>query len=370
MKIAIGADHAGFTLKEKIKEYLQNKGYSVCDYGTFSQASVDYPDFAKKVAAAVSAKECERGILVCGTGIGMSITANKFPGVYAALCYDEQTAKLSRAHNNSNVLTLGGRTMQAENAVKIIDTWLGTDFEGDRHERRFNKIKELEARHIRVAVSFTSSDEMEMTVEKILERLPKLEAAGIDTIQWDIMDGIYNPNNTMKWHGPEAIKEIRKHTNLDFEAHMMVVEPWIFVDKIKDYCSLLIFHIEACKSRNDILKTIDKIKSSGKLVGIAIEPETPVEALDDYLDMTDTVLVMTVKTGYAGQKFMDMTYKIKRLVEIRQKRNLNFEIEVDGGINDKTIGIVRSAGCDAVNSASYILKNDYEKSVKTLKGIL
>ena len=117
------------------------------------------------------------------------------------------------------------------------------------------------------------------------------------------------------------------------------------------------------------MNTIKKIKSLNKRAGIAIEPETPVEQLDNYLPLIDLVLVMTVKTGYAGQKFIDMSDKVRYLNAVRKRNNLNFEIEVDGGINDKTIGIASGAGCDAVNSASYILYNDYEKAVKVLKGL-
>ena len=372
VRIAIAADHGGFDLKEKIKQYLETNGYSVRDYGTHGSESVDYPDFAKKVAAAVSAKECERGILVCGTGIGMSITANKFPGVYAALCHDEYTAKMSRAHNNSNVLTLGVRTTNEETAIKIVDTWLGTDFEGERHERRIRKIKDVEPKKpkvMRVAVSFLEKDENQMTAESILKKIPRLEAAGVATIQWDLMDGKYNPNNTIKWFTTDVMKDVMRSTRLDSEAHLMVAEPLLFVDKVKEYCSLIIFHIEAGKTSDDVTNTIRKIKSCGRKAGIAIEPETSLDVLDAYLGLVDNILVMTVKTGYAGQQFMDMSDKIVKLNEIRKRRGLNFEIEIDGGINDKTIEIVRAAGCDAVNSASYILNNDYEKAVKTLKGL-
>lgn len=222
---------------------------------------------------------------------------------------------------------------------------------------------------MRVAVSFLSKREEDMSLGKILEMLPKLEQAGIDTIQWDLMDGKYNPNNTLRFFAFDMMESIMENTKMGGETHLMVLEPWIFVDKIKNCCSLIIFHFEACKNKSDILKTIDKIKSCGKKVGVAIEPETSVESLYEYLEFLDTVLIMTVKTGYAGQSFIDMTDKIRKLVEIRAERNLDFEIEADGGVNDKTVGPLREAGCDAVNSASYILNNDFERAVKVLKGI-
>ena len=142
MRIAIGSDHAGFSLKEEIKKILTD--YEVIDVGTNSSESVDYPDFAKKVGELVREKEVDFGILICGTGIGMSITANKIKGVYAALAYNVLTASLARRHNNANVLCIGGRMVGTELAKEMVKTFLTTDFEGGRHERRLNKIKDIE----------------------------------------------------------------------------------------------------------------------------------------------------------------------------------------------------------------------------------
>lgn len=143
MKISIGSDHAGFELKEEIKKYLCCE-HDVFDVGTNSTESVDYPDFAKKVCDLILKGDAEIGILICGTGIGMSIAANKFKGIYAALCYDTNTASLARRHNNANVLCLGGRTTKVETAIEIVKTFISSNFEGGRHERRINKIKEIE----------------------------------------------------------------------------------------------------------------------------------------------------------------------------------------------------------------------------------
>jgi ribose 5-phosphate isomerase B len=145
--IALGADHAGFQLKEALKGWLIDHGYQVVDYGTHSTESVDYPDYAAQVAEAVADQKVERGVLVCGTGIGMTIAANKVPGVRAALCSDLYTARMSREHNDANVLALGGRLMGPEMALDILRMWLETDFAGDRHRRRLDKIGGLERRH-------------------------------------------------------------------------------------------------------------------------------------------------------------------------------------------------------------------------------
>ncbi len=144
MRIAIGSDHGGFKLKEVIKEYLIKKGYEVSDLGCYSEESVDYPDYAEKVARAVANGEYDLGVLMCGTGIGISIAANKVKGIRAALCHDGLTARLAKQHNNANIICMGGRTTGIETAKDIIDNFLDNEFEGGRHLRRINKIKDIE----------------------------------------------------------------------------------------------------------------------------------------------------------------------------------------------------------------------------------
>lgn len=140
MKIAMGSDHAGFALKAGVKKYLLEKGFEVEDFGTHSEESMDFPDVAFPVAEAVAKGAYERGILICGTGGGMVICANKVPGVRAVLCDNDYTAEMSRAHNDANVLTLGGRVLKLDEAKRIVDTWFSTAFEGGRHTRRVDKV--------------------------------------------------------------------------------------------------------------------------------------------------------------------------------------------------------------------------------------
>ncbi|HKS97567.1 MAG TPA: ribose 5-phosphate isomerase B [Terriglobia bacterium] len=147
MRIAVGSDHAGFVLKEKLRDYLVDRGYEVEDHGTNSPESVDYPDYAEKVAARVAAKEVNFGVVVCGTGIGVAISANKIPGIRAAPCNDTLTARMAREHNDANVLTLGGRVVDESTARKILDVWLATPFAGGRHQRRVDKIAAIGERH-------------------------------------------------------------------------------------------------------------------------------------------------------------------------------------------------------------------------------
>lgn len=144
IKIAIGCDHGGFRLKEEIKKMLQDKNYNFQDFGTFSEDAVDYPDIALEVARAVRDGEFDRGILICGTGIGIGIAANKLAGIRAALCHDTFSARASREHNNANILTMGERVIGPGLASDIVKVWLETDFAGGRHQRRVQKIGDIE----------------------------------------------------------------------------------------------------------------------------------------------------------------------------------------------------------------------------------
>jgi ribose 5-phosphate isomerase B len=144
MLVAIGSDHGGFRLKEEIKELLAEENITFHDFGTYSAESVDYPDIAKQVCGSIINGEYTRGILICGTGIGIGIAANKIKGIRAALCHDVFSAKLTREHNDSNVLTMGERVIGPGLARMIVSTWLSTEFSGGRHAKRIAKISQLE----------------------------------------------------------------------------------------------------------------------------------------------------------------------------------------------------------------------------------
>lgn len=143
MKIALSADHAGFELKEKIYKYLESKGHSVTDFGTYSKESIDYPEFAYVASKSIVEHNNELGILICGSGVGVSITANKVKGIRAANCFNEEMATLARQHNNANVLCLGARFINADLALTMVERFISTDFEGGRHKVRVDKIHDL-----------------------------------------------------------------------------------------------------------------------------------------------------------------------------------------------------------------------------------
>lgn len=147
MKIAVACDHGGLNLKHAVIDYLVNNGYEYVDFGTNSTDSCDYPDFALPAAEAVANKECEFGIVICSTGIGVSIVANKVPGVRCAHCHDSYCATFTRLHNNSNVLAMGEKVVGVGYALEIVEKFLTTKFEGGRHERRVNKITEIEKKY-------------------------------------------------------------------------------------------------------------------------------------------------------------------------------------------------------------------------------
>ena len=146
MTIAVGADHAGWSLKESLKAWLLEQGHDVIDFGTHSPDSVDYPDYAAQVGESVAVGKVDRGVLVCGTGLGMAIAANKIPGVRAVACNDLLAARMSREHNDANVLAVGGRLLGREAALEILACWLETRFAGGRHVQRVDKIAALERR--------------------------------------------------------------------------------------------------------------------------------------------------------------------------------------------------------------------------------
>lgn len=150
MKVALASDHAGYALKTGIKDYLAKNGIPYQDYGTHSEDRVDYVDFAEKALDGMRTGFCDRAILVCGTGLGMAMVANKFRGVRATPCCDEYMARMSRSHNDSNCLTLGGRILPLDEAILIVETWLNTPYEAGRHQVRLEKIQRIEQKNFKL----------------------------------------------------------------------------------------------------------------------------------------------------------------------------------------------------------------------------
>lgn len=149
MKVVVASDHGGFELKEIVKEHLEKGGYAVTDIGTYNTDSVDYPDYGERAGEMVASKNVDRGIVICGTGIGISLAANKVSGIRCALCTDEYMAIMSRKHNNANMLALGNRVIGSGLALSIVDAWMTTDFEGGRHGVRVDKLMKIETKPVK-----------------------------------------------------------------------------------------------------------------------------------------------------------------------------------------------------------------------------
>lgn len=147
MKIAIGCDHVGFELKDRLIRHLEEKGIQYHDYGTYNTDRTDYPIYGEAVANAVVGGECDRGLLICGTGVGISIAANKVPGIRAVVCSEPYSALLSRQHNDSNILAMGARVVGGDLALMILDAWLSGEYEGGRHQKRVDLIAQIERKH-------------------------------------------------------------------------------------------------------------------------------------------------------------------------------------------------------------------------------
>jgi len=211
---------------------------------------------------------------------------------------------------------------------------------------------------MKVGVSLLAAD-----YSALGEQIKKLEKAGVDFFSFDIMDGHFVPNLTV---GPATIKSCRNATTLPIECHLMIENPEKFLQEFLDAgCDIITVHLESTNKMKDL---INAVKSYGRKVSIAIKPETPTTAVIPFLDSVDMILVMTVDPGFAGQPFIDESEKIKALKSEIERRKLNVEIMIDGGVNNETAKIVKKAGADMLVSASYILKNDYKTAIENLRN--
>jgi ribose 5-phosphate isomerase B len=195
-RITIACDHAGLSLKGDIKELLKKKGYEVDDLGTNSSESVDYPDYGHLMAQKIISGEAKRGILICGTGIGMSITANRYIGVRAALCSDSYSARMSRMHNDSNVLVIGGRVTGTSLAEEIVSVWLETDFEGGRHAKRLDKIDKDRVEKV-----------VHRVVAKYLENLQEVDFDSLEKMVEEAIDVVLAENGAKETDGKNGKKK-------------------------------------------------------------------------------------------------------------------------------------------------------------------
>ena len=384
--IPIASDHPAFELKKELILFISKLGFEPLDLGTYSKTRVDYPTYCLSVADKVSKGEYERGIVICKTGVGASIVANKFPNIRAGLVRTVEVAKLTRQHNDTNILALGSGFTSEDKAKKITKTWLFTEYEGGRHQRRIDQISTIESQMIAGKSigdnnNLLSSSILNETLNKsvkitaslmcanqlnILHDVNELIAAGIDQFHIDIIDGSFAPNVSMN---VEHIEALRTHTDHLIDVHLMVKDPTPYLPRIADAgANIAIIHVEG---DYDINKALDDIKSHNMKVGIAVEVRTPLEKIYPYLDKIDMVMFMTVNCGFKGTQYIpEVQDKIATFDKYRAAQNLPISIMVDGSLGPRTIPHLFKSGARIfVGGTSGLFKpGSFEENIKQMKS--
>ncbi|MFB6209014.1 MAG: RpiB/LacA/LacB family sugar-phosphate isomerase [Candidatus Nanohaloarchaea archaeon] len=343
-KIFIGSDHAGFELKNSLKNFLRENGYEVVDQGPDSYDDKDdYPEYIIKTAEKVSEEENAFGIVLGHSGQGEALAANKVEGIRAALYYggNPEIIELSRKHNNANVLSLGAAFLAEDEAHEQVERWLQTEFTGEeRHRRRLTEVCLYENKkepEVLPAILAEKQEELEREFEKVLRYSQIFHV--------DVEDGSFVENTSLYFEF--ELPEYQR-----YEAHLMVERPleWI-EDNLEDFRRFN-FHVE---SEDDPEAVIEFLKSEGKEAGIAINPETEVEQVMEYVHMVDLVQIMTVDPGSYGSEFHEeMISRIERVKESHPE----VSIEVDGHVTPENAADLRQAGADLFVSGSYIQETE------------
>ncbi len=357
--IPIASDHPAFELKEELKQYLTQLGFQPLDLGTYSQESVDFPIYALSVADKVSKGQYRRGIVVCKTGVGVSIVDNKFPRIRAALAYNHEVAELSRRHTDSNILALGAGHLSSQQAKEIVRTWLFTEAEGERHQRRRNQISIIEkhiiegrdqssgeilssamlndtrGREVKISASLMCANQLHL-----LDDIRKLAEADVDMFHIDIIDGDFSRNISLNI---DHIAALRSHTYLPIDVHLMVKYPASYISRLAEAgADIVIVHLE---SEAGIDGVLDDIKARGMKAGLAINPGTPVEKLYPFLGKISLVLFMGVEPGFKGNEFVpSVIERIRAFSEYAREHAQPVSIMVDGSVGPRTLPHLYQAG--------------------------
>ncbi len=360
-KIIIGSDHAGFALKEQIKKWLQQHGWTVIDMSnTRLQPEDDYPTIALRVARAVAKQSGARGVLLCGNAQGVCIVANKVQGIRAAVGYSLYGAQTSRQDDDSNVLCLAGRVLTVAQAQEMLHIWLETNFsQATRHVRRLQEISSLEKNQNITREIIPSL--LVKNISQFKKRLTQIERY-FPLAQLDVADNTLVSNETFAdW------KQIRRiKTDVVYDLHLMIQKPDDYLHRITSFNKIyrVFFHIE---SDVDAPKLIRWIRRQKTQAGIALHPSTSIKKVRSLLPQVDAVLLLGVKPGFNGARFQPTT--IKRIKELRALYR-QATIVVDGGIRPETIGKVFNAGADAVVVGSYLHQaKDWSKAIAKLRAV-
>lgn len=343
-KIFIGSDHAGFELKNKLKEFLEEKGYEVVDTGpTEYQDHDDYPEFIIPVAEKAVEEDC-LGIVLGHSGQGEALAANKVEGARAALYYggDMEIVELSKKHNKANILSLGAGFITEEESREALEKWLETEFtEESRHERRLKELERYEKRkkpQVLPAILAEDQEEMDAEFEKVLEYS-----------RWfhiDVEDGKFVENTSLDF-------DFNLPENQRYEAHLMIEDPLEWIKDNLNNFKRFNFHVEAVENPGEV---IDLIHENRKEAGIAINPDTPLEEILPYVLDVDIVQLMTVDPGKYGSEFHEEM--ISRIGKISEE-NPEVSIEVDGHVSDENIEELKHAGANVFVSGSFVQESEY-----------
>ncbi len=358
--IPIASDHPGFELKEALKQYLLELGYQPLDLGTYSKERVDYPVYSLSVADKVSKGQYEKGIVICKTGVGVSIVANKFPGIRAALIRNPEIAKLTREHNDTNVLALGAGVTPLTTAKEIVKIWLTTEPEGGRHQRRIEQIALIEKHNLlpgerklksgmllsaslndalgngeKISASLMCANQL-----NLLQDVRALEKVGIDFFHIDIIDGNFAKNVSMNL---DHVAQLRNHTTVPLDVHLMVKDPTTYIPRLAEAgANIVTIHVE---SEGNLEYNLNQIKTLGMKAGLAIEVYTPLEKIYPYINRIDLVMFMTVYTGFKATQLVPQVFdKIKSFAEYKRENNLSLPIMVDGSVGPRSIPHLYRAG--------------------------
>lgn len=369
--VYIGADHAGFVLKEVLEDFLKREGFRVVDCGNEKLLQEDdYPDFAVAVARRVAGDPGSFGIAVCGSGAGVCIAANKVPGIRAAVAWDEVSAFAARNDDDANVLCLGARMTMVDEAKKIVSEWLRTEFQKEaRFVRRVEKIARYETEErIRAGVKSLRREIvpaiLEGSFEEAHEKLEKIEGAA-HRVQIDVLDDSFAPGRTFPLN-----RLLTNRYSFVFEAHLMVADPESYVETCaRSGFESVIFHWEAVRDLARASQLCDRIAKRGMRSGVAIGFET--ESID-ILELTlhiDSVLILGVRPGKSGQEmFPDTTFRLQKARELFPPRIF---IGVDGGVTQENLAECIESGADKIVASSMIFGSaDPRGTIATMREAL
>lgn len=355
--IPISGDHKTVHLKKELIDYLKQLGFEALDLGAYSDKRVDYPIYALSVADKVSKGKFKRGIVLCMTGVGVSIVANKFPGIRAALISDPKVATMTKEHNNTNILALGAGFLSTEKAKEIVYNWLMAKPEGGRHQRRIEQISAIEKNNllkannleysnllsssqvanneVKISASLMCANQLNMS-----EDVNKLIRSGVDMLHVDIIDGNFADNVSMT---VDHVAKLREITSIPIDVHLMVKRPSKYIERLaKAGANFVVIHAE---SEENLLDNIELIKSNNMMPGIALNVDTPLDKIINLLNKISLLMFMTVKVGFKGSQFNpEVLIKIKEAKDHIEREKLNLKLMADGSIGPRTIPPLYKSG--------------------------